>query len=304
MDQADGDQDLDTYDGSYQARQPPAWVLPVAVFCIVTFGISWTCWLVAGLNRKIQWNLDLHLFHFDTSEATGLTIIGTMAPGFVALLLGFATRWTIFPNPIAQLRRPYFPPFSLVFAFSSPILAVFMMLLAQEDQNLGAFSSLRISDFVTIFSMNVLLGPLWEEFGWRGCLLPILSRRFGLRWASLIVGLIWAAWHAPFYLLVLNISLQSYYIAFGTIMGAAIVLTVLYSASGNNLILPVIFHASWNAASVWVIAVQQKFDLGPVVLEAVTVWVLAGVVWLWWGLPSERGGLRLRDERRSGDQWM
>jgi len=40
-----------------------------------------------------------------------------------------------------------------------------------------------------------------EEFGWRGFLLPRLADAFGPVWATLIVGVIWATWHAPLILL-------------------------------------------------------------------------------------------------------
>jgi membrane protease YdiL (CAAX protease family) len=44
---------------------------------------------------------------------------------------------------------------------------------------------------------NILGGPLEEEFGWRGYLLPRLSARIGNTWATLSVGAIWASWHLP-----------------------------------------------------------------------------------------------------------
>jgi len=37
---------------------------------------------------------------------------------------------------------------------------------------------------------SLLLGPVGEEFGWRGLALPLLQRRFAPFWASLILGII------------------------------------------------------------------------------------------------------------------
>lgn len=46
-----------------------------------------------------------------------------------------------------------------------------------------------------------ILAPLGEEYGWRGLLLPAWSRRWGPATAALAVGLVWALWHAPTWLL-------------------------------------------------------------------------------------------------------
>ncbi len=43
-------------------------------------------------------------------------------------------------------------------------------------------------------SMSTALG---EEIGWRGFLVPELSKRFGYTGTSLISGFIWAIWHYP-----------------------------------------------------------------------------------------------------------
>jgi membrane protease YdiL (CAAX protease family) len=40
---------------------------------------------------------------------------------------------------------------------------------------------------------DILGGPLEEEFGWRGYLLPRIAARSGNIWATLVVGVIWAS---------------------------------------------------------------------------------------------------------------
>ncbi|MFN3593534.1 MAG: type II CAAX prenyl endopeptidase Rce1 family protein [Thiobacillaceae bacterium] len=42
-----------------------------------------------------------------------------------------------------------------------------------------------------------LTGPLGEEFGWRGYLLPALLKRWSFAKSSLVIGLWWALWHWP-----------------------------------------------------------------------------------------------------------
>lgn len=51
-----------------------------------------------------------------------------------------------------------------------------------------------------LLSVGVLSSVTWalgEEIGWRGFLFPRLMSRFGFTGASLLSGLVWAAWHYP-----------------------------------------------------------------------------------------------------------
>ena len=51
---------------------------------------------------------------------------------------------------------------------------------------------------ITVFVSTALFGgPLGEEIGWRGYALPQLLSRYSPLASSLILGLVWGAWHAP-----------------------------------------------------------------------------------------------------------
>jgi len=92
---------------------------------------------------------------------------------------------------------------------------------------------------------------LGEEIGWRGFLTPQLMCRFSFPVTSLIVGLIWAAWHMPLIYMTkynagpyhLNMQMLNF-----TIMtiGLSFILTYLRLKSGS-LWTAAILHASHNA---------------------------------------------------------
>jgi hypothetical protein len=77
-----------------------------------------------------------------------------------------------------------------------------------------------------------------EEIGWRGYALPRLAARFGLRRASLILGLIWATWHLPlFFSTSTNPYRQSFPMYALTVMAISVVFAWLYDKTNGSLLL-------------------------------------------------------------------
>jgi membrane protease YdiL (CAAX protease family) len=76
--------------------------------------------------------------------------------------------------------------------------------LAAIAQKLGwtvtspiAFVPLYLLLIGTTQMISSLAHALGEEIGWRGLLTPLMVNRFGFTRGSLVVGVIWAAWHMP-----------------------------------------------------------------------------------------------------------
>jgi membrane protease YdiL (CAAX protease family) len=95
----------------------------------------------------------------------------------------------------------------------------------------------EIIPMVLLFA--VFSGPLGEEPGWRGFALPRLLERYPALTASLILGVVWAAWHLPL-LLVDDLTV------YGTINAvlAAVVFTWVYQNTGGSVLIPILMHMS------------------------------------------------------------
>lgn len=115
---------------------------------------------------------------------------------------------------------------------------------------------------------NILGGPLEEEFGWRGYLLPRLCRRMGNTWATVCVGIIWASWHLP--LMLSHVWGVSFWYFLSMVVAVAVFASVGYFATGGSILGAIVVHYVFNSCSSMLNTVfegQQPYrDLSETVL--------------------------------------
>jgi len=102
-------------------------------------------------------------------------------------------------------------------------------------------------------ALNLVNGPLGEEAGWRGFALPRLQGKYNALVSSLILGLLWAGWHIPYYF-----ELRSggntgipFPIFVPILIGLSIVITWIYNNTGGSLVLSVLAHFAFNFSGVF-----------------------------------------------------
>jgi membrane protease YdiL (CAAX protease family) len=90
---------------------------------------------------------------------------------------------------------------------------------------------------------------LGEEIGWRGLLTPLMVERFGFTGGSVLVGLIWAAWHMPLLLFADYNSGTPWWVSMpcftALTVGSSIMMSWFRLAS-NSVWPAAILHASHN----------------------------------------------------------
>ena len=91
----------------------------------------------------------------------------------------------------------------------------------------------------------LVLGPLSEEIGWRGYALGRLQTRWNALISSLIIGLVWALWHLPLFLMVgtsqheLGLPFIGFLVGF---MANSVFYTWLYNNTKQSLWSAILFH--------------------------------------------------------------
>ena len=105
---------------------------------------------------------------------------------------------------------------------------------------------------ITIFVMLALItGPLSEELGWRGYLLPGFLAKWSPLKSSVIIGLLWGWWHTgpDFWQYIFEGKIGAFLYPMAITLGTlplSILFTWLFLKSRASLIPVMLFHASFN----------------------------------------------------------
>ena len=171
---------------------------PLLAFFSLTYVATWTCWTAAAAIARASTPDD----PVRPALASALFLLGTVVPSLVALslteraegrsatraLLDRVFRWDVGARWYV-FAVGYIPAIKLSAAIVHRIVTGAWPRFGDEAWYVMAIA--------IVFSTWVQAG---EEIGWRGYALPRLSARVGLAPASVILGVIWASWHLPLFL--------------------------------------------------------------------------------------------------------
>jgi len=99
------------------------------------------------------------------------------------------------------------------------------------------------------FGLVLLIGgPLGEEFGWRGYLMPALTARMNWRAASLVIGIVWGLWHLPLFFIVGTPQARMPIAVFLlNILAGSVLFGWLFERTKRSVLPALVLHTSLNA---------------------------------------------------------
>jgi uncharacterized protein len=108
---------------------------------------------------------------------------------------------------------------------------------------------------VSVLDLIVFVLVIGEELGWRGYAFPRLVERFSPRTASLVLGLLWGAWHLPTFVIASMPQYGRPFVAFLIMtMSYAVLLGWAFRHTGGSVLIATLFHGAIN--------LSQGFFLG------------------------------------------
>jgi len=272
-------------------RKDPA-LRMVAAYTALVLGFSVLYWLLITLAQRgsLPFAMGPPDFSLAKSSVPGLICalcLRSFGPALAALITlylfqgraGLAGLWrsmTSFRLPVSLYALAVFAPLAV-----SALIAALGLYSGRLQYAADQLQPLRFAAFFLL--MLIFDGPLGEEPGWRGLLLPQLLARMGAAAASFLVGLVWFVWHLPLYLadgrdlhplgyLVQVVALSYVFTWFYIRSGRSTWMTVFLHATTNYALFLII--KSFHYASADVVLLQRVYDTVLVIAAFVTAWDL------------------------------
>lgn len=211
-------------------------------FFLLTFAIAWGVFaLYIAAQDWVTSTLG------ELSGSHPLFILAVYAPAISALLLiGLSSNLQGIGRFLMRLLRWHAPIWVYAFLLIGfPVIAFAGAGLKGNAMSAPLFSE-PIGALLPAIGFMMILGPV-EEIGWRGFALPILQRRFLPFWAGLILGVIWAVWHLPAFLL--SGTPQAAWGFMPFFMGSvacSVILTAIFNDARGSLLVSMLFHFQMN----------------------------------------------------------
>lgn len=238
-------------------------------------------------NRRIRWQVPVFIaIAYGTAWLPALgrldnpsaALVLPIGPSLAALVVvGWLYRWTglralLRSTVDVRIGRWWWGAvIPLPVAATTAVVTV----LAGAAPPAGTDVASALASFAVLPLTMIVGGPLGEEFGWRGYLLPHLLRRHAPITATLILLPFWLGFHLP-----LMLTIPDRYGVWWmlTLTGFAFTMTWLHLRSGGSVLLAIVFHAVANTATGAAIQLFALPDRTVAARTAAILWLLVGVV--------------------------
>ena len=214
----------------------------LAAFFLLAFAFSWTTWW-AGSQLLVG------------ADPLLAVVVGSFGPMVAAIVVTAATQGRQGVGALFRrhsLRRrggilPYTAAALILLAIAGS--AALPVYLGQASLDEVALRQALMAVPVQ-FLLIALVGGGNEELGWRGFALPRLQGAHSPLAANVMLGIIWAVWHAPLFFMEgtsqTNIHFPSYVLL---CLGITVVLGYVFNSARGGVIAAVITHAAINVVS-------------------------------------------------------
>jgi membrane protease YdiL (CAAX protease family) len=214
----------------------------VLLFYVIACGFAWLAWMPLVLGPA---GLKLHKYPISLPVSACIGTLGPLLGCFVTHRMQTGNWRAVRLLPRSRLQ--------MIWLIAGPLLVVlcffllFPAFISKGDPrawhwHVGALVGL----WVPMFNYNLFGGPLFEEFGWRGFLQPQLQQVLPPWIAAICVGIMWAAWHLPLFLV--GWSSASPLVFTFIVIALSVLMAFAFNASGRAVVVAILMHSAFNSS--------------------------------------------------------
>jgi len=240
----------------------------MAIFFVIAFGIPWIAWIALRM-RHVVFIPGTLAFMVGGAFCSVAGVIATYTESGLSGVKELGRRCVLYRVPVAWWL------YALFLALGVHTAAT--VIYGAVHGRIGPIRPMELFHqwwLFYIFVFGLFQGPLAEELGWRGFLLPRVLSKHSPLVASVIVGLVWAAWHIE----VFFSPLPTLALFTASAVALSILMTVLFLHTRGSVLLAIVMHGSVmpgkDIARISFPAAQEPPDW----LRAVVVITLAVIV--------------------------
>ena len=210
---------------------------------------------------------------------------GTFAPGLVAIAL---TAWNEGAKGVHALLAPLlkWEVAGKWYLFALTYMAGIKLSVALLHRaTLGEWPAFGETNVVLLLAATLAstltFAQAGEEVGWRGYALPRMMPRFGLGLSSVLLGVIWAAWHLPlFFIPGTSTTGQSFPLYLGQVTALSVAFAWVWWRTGRSLFVLMFFHAAVNNLKDIVPSAVAGVSNPWALSSSVVGWLMVGLLWI------------------------
>lgn len=226
---------------------------PLTFYVLLNYLISWTflypCYQI--------------ILHADEGSFPWLALIGIFG-GFGPSIAAIITVRFTEGKPAVYRLLSKFKSFRVpvkwyLFVLLLPLILYLLSLLCTNifGFELGRIEIMEGLKMVFPYLLLALpFGPVMEELGWRGYMLPTLLKKYNLYTSSLILGVTWTFWHIASFTFpgaaipsIFEVSVWTVGLYLLNITAQTFIFSYVYLRTNGSLIIAILLHASFNASS-------------------------------------------------------
>jgi uncharacterized protein len=222
-------------------------------FFLLAFGLTWLATTLLGIfDPKMPASITdpviLFFVFFALPGAFGPTVAAFLMTAITEGKSGIKVLWRRFWNRNLSLK------WLLVTLLGYDALRLVANIVARTVDG-RTYPIVDLSSplwmIIPLFLQGFFLSGMGEEFGWRGYALPRFQAKWNALTSSIVLGLIWASWHIPFFFIHNQPLYQrNFWEWIPLILLSSFIHTWIFNNTKGSVLAAALFHASLNSSIV------------------------------------------------------